>query len=600
MPKIKDPHRNMVAVFEDPRPARNQIYFYGDAHDKSTLAPIFNKHAKFGTSYQPINRHGYSTWGGINAGGMHGGAIVTTKECATINGTTNTGNSVHCNIMPGQMLSMDPDRPYRPAMWTSENGVTNLLVNSTSGASYSREHKWWSNIDTDAEISEVSITGLYNYTGAPGTYTEINHPGEVLYKMPGTNYYSGIYHRDGGSQRGNVHGNFHRVGLMRPNFPNWTSTDIGTRRDYNFFQFIGPSDIDSRPIYLLTDYRYDRTHYIVRHNVDLNTETVLHTFNTIPSASGSNYGGERATNAGLDQQHKASSKIFDDVLSAGNKAWYTPYFDTSNNYFPFYFQWEKSTDTFVRNEDVTVSGNLSSTYLNDGLGIQGGYGSFNSVLYNEVHSYGGNKYITLFPLEGSYAAHDAVPGGRTFVTYSIDASNPKALTHHSHEIATHTIKNVIWLNDSRTLLGVFHQSNFAIYNFDSVNGWTESGRIPYGVGSVGRDSTDRIFAFVNEGDTYGTVHQITPTVPINVTITPAQSSYNYTGTNINSTIAVSAYGIDGTRIATTVNLSISGSTLTFTGGATTATVTTSTSADVNVDIVVTGAGLSDILANIDV
>jgi hypothetical protein len=99
---------------------------------------------------------------------------------------------------------------------------------------------------------------------------------------------------------------------------------------------------------------------------------------------------------------------------------------------------------------------------------------------------------------------------------------------------------------------------------------------------------------------YADIHVITPTIPVRITITPAQASYNHTGSDINSTVDVSAYNIAGERIATDVELSIDGSTMTFSGGATTTTATTSTSAETSVNIIVTGAGLSDIVANVSI
>jgi len=118
---------------------------------------------------------------------------------------------------------------------------------------------------------------------------------------------------------------------------------------------------------------------------------------------------------------------------------------------------------------------------------------------------------------------------------------------------------------------------------------------------MGRDSTDRIWAnAVGTEYSYGDLHILTPSLPIRVTINPASSSYNYTGTNINSTVDISAYNIEGSRIATTVDLSIEGSTMTFSGGATTTSITTSTSAETTVNIVITGAGVSDIVADVNI
>ena len=148
---------------------------------------------------------------------------------------------------------------------------------------------------------------------------------------------------------------------------------------------------------------------------------------------------------------------------------------------------------------------------------------------------------------------------------------------------------------------MFGVDAFYIYNWDNTNGWTLTTTLAEKAFAVGRDSTDRIWMVAGGNDSgYADIHVITPTVPVRITITPAQSSYNHTGSDINSTVDVSAYNIAGERIATNVELSIDGSTMTFSGGATTATVTTSTSAETSVNIVVTGAGLSDIVANVSI
>jgi len=87
-------------------------------------------------------------------------------------------------------------------------------------------------------------------------------------------------------------------------------------------------------------------------------------------------------------------------------------------------------------------------------------------------------------------------------------------------------------------------------------------------------------------------------VPISVVITPASSSYNYTGTTINTSVGVSAYNISGDRIATDVKLVIDGTSMEFSGGSDSATVTTLTNADVSQNVNILSAGISDIIANI--
>jgi len=605
MPRIKNPNRDCVAVLEDPRTARTQMYIYGDGVQKSSLSPVFNKHMKFSTSGDTVTNFSQSA---VGQEGTHftgnGKTLCLTKNPAFANWSTSTGDSNYTNLLAGNISSIDPNNTWTPAQYYSDSGAgTNMvLFNTFGGGPHTYDHSFWTNVDSSTELSELTMTGRHTGTamGAPGHFNNSYLPHNIHVKMSTENYLSGIFQVWRGGNYGYSGGVYQNAGIMRVNYPNWTTTDIGTQRTYCFAQHIGVSSSDNRPLYIFTDMRNDRTHYIVRHNVDTNNETVLHTFNTAPSASGNNQGGDRDTATNLDQQHKGASLVHDDVLSSGNKAFYMPYFDTNNNYFPFYFQWNVSTDTFTRNEDVTITGTLSSTHLLDLKGYNGSTGSFNSLIYNEVHYIGTDKYITVFPLEGEYQANDAVTSGRTLVTYSIDATDPKDLTFHSAETADLTIKNVVWLNDTKTLMGLFHWGKFCIYSFSAANGWVKTSTIPYTLTGVGRDSTDRIFAVADEAGSYGTVHMITPTIPVTVVITPAATTYNYSGSNINSTIAVSAYGIDGTRIATTVNLTVAGSTIEFSGGATTTAVTTSASADTNVNITITGAGLSDILANIDI
>ena len=80
----------------------------------------------------------------------------------------------------------------------------------------------------------------------------------------------------------------------------------------------------------------------------------------------------------------------------------------------------------------------------------------------------------------------------------------------------------------------------------------------------------------------------------------ALCKYDYEGTVIYTTFDVSAYNFSNQRIATGVTLSIVGSTLTFDLGATSTFVETSVAGDVNIPLRITGAGISDIVATINI
>ena len=100
---------------------------------------------------------------------------------------------------------------------------------------------------------------------------------------------------------------------------------------------------------------------------------------------------------------------------------------------------------------------------------------------------------------------------------------PTALTHHSTVTIPETAKQAVFLNDTKTLLGVFGVDAFYIYNWDNTNGWTLTTTLAEKAFAVGRDSTDRIWMVAGGRDNgYADIHVITPTIPVRITITPAQ------------------------------------------------------------------------------
>jgi hypothetical protein len=184
-------------------------------------------------------------------------------------------------------------------------------------------------------------------------------------------------------------------------------------------------------------------------------------------------------------------------------------------------------------------------------------------------------------------------------------NTPTSLVYHSSFVVPLTPKNIVWLNDARTTLGVFTHINFYVYTFDptGVNGWQLTSTLPYQYNAVGRDSLNRIWAVDVGPNQMGRVHLITTSVPATVSVTTAASSYNYSGTTINSTATVNAYDVNGNRLAVSVTLTVSGSSLVFVSNSvqyTTLTVTTSTSADTTVNIAIIAAGNSNIITSVNV
>jgi hypothetical protein len=191
---------------------------------------------------------------------------------------------------------------------------------------------------------------------------------------------------------------------------------------------------------------------------------------------------------------------------------------------------------------------------------------------------------------------------RTFVTYSVSSSNYANLTYHSSFAVPATPKNIVWLNDARTLMGIFTHSNFYIYSFNSaVTGWNQTAAFGYQFNAVGRDSLGRIWAQETGTLDYGRIHLLSGPVPATVTAVPASGSYNYSGTNINTTFTVNAYDATSTRIVANVTLTATGSALRFLNNSvqvTSITVTTSASADTTVNAVVISAGATTVSTTI--
>jgi hypothetical protein len=182
----------------------------------------------------------------------------------------------------------------------------------------------------------------------------------------------------------------------------------------------------------------------------------------------------------------------------------------------------------------------------------------------------------------------------------VNAADPRIITYHSRIQVPVTPKNIVWLSDDRTVIGVFTHSAFYIYTFTEANGWTQTANLPYQFSAVGRDNLGRIWAVDPGPYAYGRVHLITLTVPVTIVVTPDATTYTYSGTNINANVAVKALDASGNRISTSVKLVIDGGSMLFGGNNYTTTVTTSASADVNVAVTITGGGVSNIIASVPV
>jgi len=339
------------------------------------------------------------------------------------------------------------------------------------------------------------------------------------------------------------------------------------------------------------------------------------TTGTTVTATGTNVttsvGGVR-TNAYLP---KLASSTFVDLSTSTTRGFYLPYFDTAGTFQPFYFQWNTTNDNFVRNQDIKViygagTANtstflglwapeiVSSTSVNRVDGMQRAW-------YNESFIFNNARYLTFMQFHGAGTVMDANALQRTFITYTVNTATYKTLTYHSSVTIPSTPKNIVWLNDARTLLGVFGHSAFWIYNFTSA-GWTLTQTQPYQFSAVGRDGQGRIWGVDSGPLAGGRAHLITSdtsAVPTTISLVPSASVFNYTGTNQLFTFALDALNSTGTRIATNITLIVTGNSLRILDGAsnqyTSYTTATSTSTSIIINAAIIAAGPSSIATTIN-
>jgi hypothetical protein len=330
--------------------------------------------------------------------------------------------------------------------------------------------------------------------------------------------------------------------------------------------------------------------------------TIIATGTTITAFGfGSNGGGHRATNYG-NYIPKYASKTFTDTSTSTNLGFYVPFVDQLGNYVPIYYTWNTLADTFTQFYNVTMNyatgTSISSYWAPDTLSagsIDVQYGS-QRCWYNEIFVSSGTRYLMLMQLHGGGGIFDSLATYRTFPTYRVNPNDPKQLTYVSKIEVPATPKNIVWLSDDRTIIGIVTHSALYIYTFSASSGWTQTGNFPFQFWAVGRDNLGRVWG-VDPGPGWGRLHLITLNVPVNIVVTTDASAYYYSGSSSSANLTVNAYSYTGARIATSVKLVIDGGSMTFAGSNLTKTITTSASGDTVVPVTITGGGVANIIAS---
>lgn len=620
MAKIKQStkHVNSHLVLEDPRPSSSALYILGDAHDFNSLSPIFAKSISTKISgHQGSHLGAHQTSFPTSASGAAGYpqcALMLTKGSTAVHQTTANGNDRFVNLDLQWAASLDPQ--YTPT------GSSLLSNNITSGILF------YNHINTGVCV------------GANITYIGLSSQQELYDAVP-SNQYDGSFRLDSASGVDAltsiipyVDPTSSRIPVIARNEPNradysaatitfspgylgpWPTLSTQLTRSSLLLsgwwgQFIGISSTGTI-IYLVGNAGNDNQQNIVSYNINNNSTAYYNQFSAIRAAFGGAAGGTRNTATGIRTQIKLASTLFQDPMDPAFQSFYYPYFDVNNNFQPYYFQWNPVTDQFVRNENVavvadTVSNNFYATSgsLNDLTAGAGVYSNWAAAVFCETFTFTQGqtttRYLTLGAINGRYAVHDDVGIKRTFITFRIDSTDPKKLIYHSQFTTASTPRNIVWLNDSKTLLGVFLFNSFKIYNFIPAEGWVEAQTINQQFWAVGRDRIDRIWGAANASNSNFTdLHLITPALPVTIRIVPENTTYNYQGVTINTFVQVEAINVQGNRIEADITLVIDGPTFAFADDSKSQVVRTSASGSISVPIKITDSGFSQIIASVTI
>lgn len=588
------------AIFEDPRPGNNGFYIYGDRHDKTSLTPQFNSSLNFGTT----GNWGYTQYSAVASNNYyHEHHLFTNKMNVHVHPFySSSQNYSYTNVDDTAWRYMDP---------TEFNGNGAMVASDDNG-----ENSSLAILGKDGSYTDVTF---WNYLPADNVYLHETTP---YYAGNSLQYYFHTMIFKNYAKNGYIYGltQYHSTNsYFRPqyytvaygtghpsNYSSEYATSISGMTTYWGVQVLGRSQVDGEMMYVGA---YSNTgpgsnqikvQKGTRDGDGYPTWTTMHdTTSTTITAAGTHQGGNNLNGIGIWHTY---SSIFDDPRAAGKKCFYKAWFDQYGDFHPLLTTWTQADDTFVTETDISITGDKSTVHANlVGITPESKSNSVGTPIVCEQWYSNSTQYVTYFPLDHKQT-HTSDDGFKNIVVYEVDGANPKNLTYHSTLTLPTTARNMIWLNDEKTLLGLFFQNNFKMYVWNDISGWTDSATIADTVHAMGRDSLDRIWyttTTTSTTATYADVHLLSPTLPVSVNITPELSSYAYGGSDIASYIDVSALNASGSRIATNVRLVIEGSSMTFTDGSTVKTVTTLTTGDLQVGTVVKGAGYTNITASIE-
>ena len=572
---------SQISVIEDPQLAYNRIFINTVGHDTTTLSPLWNK-----------NFHMNGTTGSFeftNSEHSTQGALFLSKG-ATNAYAASDSSPQSLTQYEYWHVSLDPiNYPPKPAFATL--GGQNLF--NTAGNAQQASTNF-----TTTQYYYVYSRDIAESSALVGT-TSTDRPTKYFYEDATNNNIYGIQDNSSGVtaiRRVNnysVGGTSNQalsltnnkiffIGVDAFNFTYWIAVNDGTSNNY-------------------TVYKYHPTTF---------AQTTI--FSNLNRGLAWNY--LRGYPSNVYYTNNNTRRVF-----------YSAHFDATYQLAPIRLIFDTSAgNVWANNCTVTYPGannyntysSLYSTLSSGPTGVE--TGSNANPWFFKGHQFlasDGERYIT-FIMTDRNATTGSGPGRwntvpkRTMLSYKIlpgtgatlAAANDDVLQFHS-SFAFSTLNDVpktylpISANGDFLCIPKTQGTDFLSFNPTSNVGWTRTSTYPVEMRSVGLDQTNRLWGIAYDKN-FGSIHVLSPSVPINIVLTMAANTYSYNASNIYTSATLSAYNSLNARMAATVSLSIDGSSMVFQSSNTTSnTITTSASGDVTIPIVITGGGINNIIIN---
>lgn len=607
-------------ILEDPNPAQGRLYINAQAYDISSLAPIHSKKWHYNLQYSYFNQlqsgRSYGTlnslddyFDNVNAGHntFYNGSVYGTAYSETAAGQSNrfpkfNGHFYH--------LTCDPQNyPIRSYLKLQSNNI--MMTYPIAGL-----HNASGGLTTKLFIYPSDVTQFASVQGPQNFDTYASASG--YYYLPNGLMFEDA-HREGvwgiktnGDGISSAYYNYQPVGYNKGYEPGVASTANVASTYYtfnvaNYESFWMGNDVYNFPYFFRINKGANNDPVTVSY---INTTTRVGTDILTAQQPSSNY-------TALGQNMFPSNVR---TVSSTRKAFYTMHYDSTGALAAMKFDWDPTQLGSVTKTNCAFTYPGSNNFFNYAnrpiLGTQQTVSTYHAmgVSWSKAYQFtvGSTNYITftwadhgIMNTSSYYLQRFTSPLQRTWLTFTLGSgTNDYQLTYHS-KVTFNQYSDFprAWLPTTfgGSTLATITATGIKFLTFNTTTGWQQSGI--YNAGGpciyMGLDSTNRLWGVFGD-KACGSVHTITPSAPVTLSLVMASNSYTYTGTNITTSAILNAYDSGGSRYSANVSLTIDGTTMTFDDASKSKSFQTSASADTTVNLIISGGGINNITTSINV